>query len=151
MQIEQKSIPATTMLESVARLKLADICGHTAPIITELMAEAEARGMAVTGPCVFTYEGCDGKPDTEFTLKVAFPVDARKGQGKYSCVDVPAHECLSTTYRGPMSGIGRAWSAFCSAALDQGIGLQAVGREVYIHWVDMESEENLTELQIPLA
>ena len=101
--------------------------------------------------CVFTYEGCDGKPDTEFTLKVAFPVDARKGQGKYSCVDVPAHECLSTTYRGPMSGIGRAWSAFCSAALDQGIGLQAVGREVYIHWVDVESEENLTELQIPLA
>lgn len=50
-----------------------------------------------------------------------------------------------------MSGIGPAWSAFSSAALERGISLQAVDREVYIHWVDMESEENLTELQIPLA
>jgi len=60
MQIEQKSIPATTMLESVARLKLADICGHTAPIITELMAEAEARGGVRLLPASASNHGLNG-------------------------------------------------------------------------------------------
>ncbi len=151
MEIERKNIPAMTMLESSARIKLMDICAHSSAVIPALMAEAEARGMAITGPCVFTYEGCDGNADTEFTLKVGFPVDAAKGQGAFSCVDVPAHQCLSTVYRGPMSGIGPAWAAFTPAALERNVRPRAFGREVYVHWVDTESRENLTELQIPLA
>lgn len=151
MQIEQKNIPATTMLEATARLTIPEIPAYSEKAIPELMAEAEARGMAITGPCIFTYEGCDGQPDTEFTMKVGFPVDACKGQGKFACEEIPAHRCLATIYRGPMSGIGQAWSAFTPAAMEQGLPLQAIGREVYEHWIDMESAGNLTELQIPLA
>lgn len=150
MEIERKNIPAMTMLESSARIKLMHICAHSSAVIPALMAEAEARGMAITGPCVFTYEGCDGKADTEFTLKVGFPVDVAKGQGAFSCMDIPARQCLSTVYRGPMSGIGPAWAAFTPAALQQGANLQSICQEVYVHWVDTDSEENLTELRMSL-
>ena len=81
---------------------------------------------------------------------MSLPVDACHGQGAFECVEIAAHECLSTLYRGPMKGIGPAWSAFTPLAMQRGLALQPVGREVYIHWEDMDSQENQTELQIPL-
>ncbi|MDP3428901.1 MAG: hypothetical protein Q8R89_01070 [Desulfomicrobium sp.] len=150
MQIERKSIPAATVIEAVATLTIPEIAAHAAKIIPLLIAEAEFRGMAVTGPCIFTYEGCDGSFDKEFSLKISFPVDACRGQGAFGCVEIPAHQCLSTSYRGPMSGIGPAWSAFTPQAVQQGLALQPVGREVYVEWIDHSSVDNLTELRIPL-
>ncbi len=150
MQIERKSIPAATVIEAAAMLTIPEIAAYAEKIIPSLLAEAENRGMAVTGPCMFTYEGCDGSLDTVFSLKISFPVDACQGQGAFDCALIPAHECLSAAYRGPMTGIGPAWSAFTPLAMQKGLALQGVGREVYVHWVDLDSQENLTELQIPL-
>ncbi len=150
MQIERKSIPATTVIEAAAMLTIPEVPAYAEKIIPMLLAEAENRSMAVTGPCVFTYEGCDGSLDTVFSLKVSLPVDACRGQGSFDCVRIPAHECLSTAYRGPMKGIGPAWSAFTPLAMQQGLALRPVGREVYVHWVDVDSQDNLTELQILL-
>ena len=150
MHIERKSIPAATVIEAASTVTIPEIPAFAEKIIPMLLAEIENRGMAVTGPCIFTYEGCDGSLDKAFTLKVSLPVDACHGQGAFECVEIAAHECLSTLYRGPMKGIGPAWSAFTPLAMQQGLALQPVGREVYVHWVDMDSQENQTELQIPL-
>jgi effector-binding domain-containing protein len=150
MQITRKSIPAATVIEAVATMTIPEIAVYAEKIIPMLLAEAENRGMAITGPCTFTYEGCDGSLDREFYLRVSFPVHACLGQGSFGCTQIPAHECLSTDYRGPMNGIGPAWSAFTPQAMQEGLALQPVGREVYAHWVDMDSQDNLTELQIPL-
>jgi effector-binding domain-containing protein len=150
MQIQRKNIPAAMVLESAATLTIPEIAAFAGKVIPMLLAEAESRGMAVTGPCIFTYDGCDGSTDKEFSLKVSFPVDACRGQGAFICKEVPAHECLSTDYRGPINGIGPAWSAFTPLALQHGLALQPVGREVYVEWIDQNSPENLTELQIPL-
>jgi effector-binding domain-containing protein len=150
MLIERKRIPSSTVIEAVTTLTISDVPAYAEKIIPMLLAEAESRGMAVTGPCVFSYEGCDGSLDREFTMKVCFPVDACRGQGAFACADVPAHECLSTLYRGPMRGIGPAWSAFTPQALQRGEGLCSVGREVYLEWIDEDSADNRVELQIPL-
>lgn len=150
MQITRKTVPAALVLEASARLIIPEIPVHAEQVIPALMAEAESRGMAVTGPCVFTYEGCDGSPDREFTLTVGFPVDACRGEGAFACREVPAHECLCTQYRGPMNGIGAAWSAFSPQAAQSGAALQPIGREVYLEWIDQDSADNLLELQIPL-
>ncbi len=150
MQIERKRIPPSTAIEAVTTLTIPDVPAYAEKIIPMLLAEAENRGMAVTGPCVFTYEGCDGSPDREFTMKVGFPVDACRGQGAFACAEVAAHECLSTVYRGPMKGIGPAWSAFTPLALQRGEALQPIGREVYLEWIDEGSADNQVELQIPL-
>jgi effector-binding domain-containing protein len=150
MLIERKRIPSATVIEAVTILTIPDVPAYAEKIIPMLLAEAESRGMAVTGPCVFTYEGCDGSPDREFTMNVSFPVDACRGQGAFACAEVPAHECLSTLYRGPMKGIGPAWSAFTPLALQRGEELRPVGREVYLEWIDEDSAGNRVELQIPL-
>lgn len=150
MYIERKTMPTTILLQAEAKMTIPAIPAHAEAVIPRLLAEAEARGMTIVGPCIFVYEGCDGKPDTEFTLTVAFPVDSCKNQGFFACLEMPEHECLSTQYRGAMAGIGDAWSRFTPVAMGQGVALQPVGREVYLHWVDMDSPENVTELQIPL-
>jgi len=150
MHIEHKSIPDATVIEAAATLTIPEITAHAAKIIPMLIAEAENRGMVVTGPCAFTYEGCDGSLDKTFSLRISFPVDACRGQGAFACVRIPAHQCLSTSYRGPMNGIGATWSAFTPEALRSGAALQRVGREIYVHWVDQDSADNLVELQIPL-
>lgn len=151
MQIECKSVPEATVLEAVATMTIPEIPAYAAKIIPMLLAEAESRDMAVIGPCVFTYEGCDGSIEREFTMRVAFPVDGCRGDGAFVCTQVPAHECLSASYRGPMSGLGTAWSAFSPLALRKGKALLPIGREVYLHWIDPDSPENQVELQIPLS
>jgi effector-binding domain-containing protein len=151
MQITRKTNPATLVLEASARLIIPEIPTHAEKIIPALLAEAEGRGMTISGPCLFIYEGCDGSPDREFTLRIAFPVDACAGQGAFDCREIPAHECLSTQYRGAGQGIGQAWSLFTPVAMSQGLPLQPTGREVYLHWIDQDSADNLIELQIPLA
>jgi effector-binding domain-containing protein len=150
MLIERKRIPSATVIEAVTTLTIPDVPAYAEKIIPMLLAEAESRGMAVTGPCVFTYEGCDGSPDREFTMHVSFPVDVCRGQGAFACAEIPAHECLSTLYRGAMKGIGPAWSAFTPQALQRGEALRPVGREVYLEWIDGDSAGNRVELQIPL-
>ena len=151
MQIECRTIPETTVIEALATLTIPEIAAYAEKIIPTLLAEAEARGMAVTGPCIFTYEGCDGSIDRPFSMRVALPVDACRGEGAFACECIPAHECLSTVYRGPMSGIGPAWSAFTPLALQKGKALMPVGREVYLNWIDQDSPDNEVELQIPLS
>jgi effector-binding domain-containing protein len=151
MQIECKTIPEATVIEAVATLTIPDIPSYAQKIIPMLLAEAEGRGMAITGPCIFTYEGCDGSLDKEFVMRAAFPVDECRGEGAFGCVPVPAHECLCALYRGPMNGLGQAWSAFTPLAMRKGSALLPIGREVYLHWIDADSPENLGELQIPLS
>lgn len=151
MNIQRKSLPESIMLESSARVTLAGIPGYAETVIPRLLAQAESRGLTITGPCVFTYEGCTGDPGTEFTLRIGFPVDREIGGGEYVVRRVPAHDCLSTSYQGPMAGIGEAWSRFTPAALTRGLVLQPVGREVYLQWIDQDSRENLVELQILVA
>lgn len=151
MQIECRTIPETTVIEAVATLTIPEIAAYAEKIIPMLMAECEVRGMAVTGACIFTYEGCDGSIDRPFSMRVALPVDACRGEGAFTCERIPAHECLSTVYHGPMGGIGPAWSAFTPLALQKGRALLPVGREVYLNWVDQDSPDNEVELQIPLS
>lgn len=151
MEITRKTNPATLVLEATAQMIIPEIPTHAEKIIPALLAEAEARGMTISGPCIFIYEGCDGSLDREFTLRIVFPVDACAGQGAFDCREIPAHDCLSTQYRGAMQGIGPAWSRFTPAAMSQGLPLQPTGREVYLHWIDQDSADNLVELQIPLA
>ena len=150
MQIKRKSIPAATVIEAVTTLTISEIPAYAEKVIPMLLAEAENRGMAINGPCIFTYEGCDGSFDREFTMKVAFPVDACLGQGAFVCAQIPAHDCLSTDYQGPMNGIGSAWSVFTPLAIQEGEAMLPVGREVYLNWIDQDSPDNLVELQIPL-
>lgn len=151
MRIERKSLTETIMFESMARLSLEGIPAHAEVIIPQLLAEAGKQGLTITGPCIFAYEGCDGRPDTEFTLRIGFPVDRESDPGPFSCRRIPAHDCLATLYQGPISGIGEAWGRFTPAALAQDLALQSVGREVYVQWIDPHSQDNLVELQIPLG
>jgi effector-binding domain-containing protein len=150
MDIHRKNIDAATVIEASTELSISEIAAYAEKTIPELLAEAQDRGMAVTGPCVFTYEDCDGEVDNRFSLKIAFPVDACRGQGAFPCVQVPAHSCLCTVHTGPMKGIGPAWNEFTPLALQQGETLRAIGREVYLNWVDQSSAENQVELQIPV-
>ena len=94
MQIKRKSIPAYTVIEAVTTLTMSEIPAYAEKVIPMILAEAENRGMAISGPCIFTYEGCDGSFDREFTMRLAFPVEACLGQGAFVCVRVPAHDCL---------------------------------------------------------
>ena len=71
--------------------------------------------------------------------------------GRFSFMESLPFPCLIAEYRGPMAGIGEAWTDLVNSALDAGYLLQNQGREVYRKWVGFESEQNLTELQLGVA
>jgi effector-binding domain-containing protein len=89
--------------------------------------------------------GPEAKSKIVFGIPVAseFPTEA-----PYYFWKAPAFKCASTEYKGPMSGIKDAWMNFGTEVGKAGYQAVNSWREVYIHWVAPESEEDVTELQL---
>ena len=149
MGFEIRTIPPTLLLADSRRIKIPQIPEYAGKVTGKLEAKAKELGVKCVGPCVFLYFGADGNPNTEFELVVGVPVDVEKGTaGPFKFRTTAAYRCLSMDYKGGMPGIGAAWGQLYAEAQKRGLKLIHEGREVYHKWVEFESSENLTELQI---
>jgi effector-binding domain-containing protein len=117
--------------------------------IDKLCAEAEKLGLKETGPMQFVYYGCDDKPDTKFTLEIAMAVDQEKPYaGKYKFKELEGFSCATTIHKGDIHKIGATYEKFIPEVFQSGKQITDHSREVYHNWVDSESSENVTEIQI---
>jgi hypothetical protein len=72
-------------------------------------------------------------------ISVAAPIE---------CKTLPAFDCISAKYVGPMHRIGDAWRQVADAWRASGSG---ESREVYKQWIGFDSLKNVTELQKGIA
>lgn len=101
------------------------------------------------GPAVFIYDGADGNPDTEFTLKIGTEVSAdQKPVDGFKIADLPKYESVSSVYCGPMSSIKDAYGQLFGELMQQGFEPTGIGRETYLHWEGMDSENNITLISV---
>jgi effector-binding domain-containing protein len=110
------------------------------------MRESEMQAVDVMQ---FLYDGCDESDETVFTLDIAIPVDGKKDiQAPFIVKETPEFRCASIEYKGGMSGIGEGYMELKRQMSEAGLEPNELSREVYTYFMDGESPENITELQI---
>ncbi|MEQ1635188.1 MAG: GyrI-like domain-containing protein [Methylococcales bacterium] len=150
--IAQKTVPPSLYLAIKKNLTLPDVPVFADSVIPKLKQESELLGLDVTGPLEFIYEGCDGSPDVPFDLTIGFPIQAMKSASTaFVYITTHSFPCVFLEYKGSVYGIGAGWHEFFATVFKADLILTGQCREVYQHWVDHDSAENITELQIGIS
>ncbi len=117
--------------------------------IDAMYKEAEKTGLKEIAPMQFVYYGLDDKPDTKFTLEIAIVVDEEKPYaGKYKFKDLTGFKCVSTIHKGSINKLGKTYEKFMPELFKSGNKMTDQSREVYHNYVEQDSPENITEIQI---
>lgn len=147
----QQSTPITTVSTDL-KATLANVSERIGTLPENLFADVEAQGLEPAGPMIFDYRGVDGNPDTEFDLTIALPVQlpsSNEYNGKYATRTLPAIDYVERVYKGPVSRISEsAYGPFYADLGKTSMTLTGELREIYRHWVDVDSEENETAIQV---
>jgi predicted transcriptional regulator YdeE len=153
MKLEKKEVPEKVYLSAKKNLTTPEIPDFAGEVMEKLFNEADKIGLAINGPCEFIYLGCCGDPDSSFDLLIAIPIEEKVGEPElFQYYESPAYECVCQEYVGSMNDIGDAWGAFITEAETNGIVFHSdnQAREIYKSWVEFESDENITELQMKI-
>lgn len=155
MQAQIKDDPPAIFIASRHRTtipQIARIAGdENAP--GKLIDAARSAGIPLAGPSTFIYYGADGNPNTEFDLLIAFPIASRPSSvpSGFEVIESPAFHCISVDYIGSMPNIMTGYGVLMQAIGSQGLRPTGEGREIYKTWVEYNSDENVTELQIGIG
>lgn len=150
--IEKKEVPSKLYLAIKKNLTLPEMQAFAQDILPKLCSEIEILGLKITGALEFMYFGIDGNPETKFDLIIAFPINRRGTESKlFEYYESEPFQCVHLDYKGSMKGIGEAWGAFVKTVVESGLPPTDQCREVYKNWVDDDSNENVTELQMGIS
>lgn len=147
--MEKKNLSPVNVLSYELRATLKTIITDSGNIPNELMAKASELGLEVAGPQIWDYFGADGRPDTNFTLKICVPVKEAKGNpGKFTFEVLPEITCISEIHKGPWNQLGNTYHRIFGEMSRKKLAPTGASREVYVT-CDFENEENnVTEVQI---
>ena len=141
--------PYMTVLYSTREATLHDLPKFSGTVVKDLYQYVADLDLLVCGPQYWFYHGVDGKPQTKFTLEVALPV-----QGKIPTAvlpffkRLPAFRCLSSRYEGPWEGIGAEYQRMLQYISDNGLKLNGIYAESFLH-IDLDDPANqITEILI---
>lgn len=148
----QQSKP-TPVISSTLRTTLANLMQDIGSLPESIEKELASSTLTLDGPMVFVYRGADGNPNTEFELEIAQPVTSTEGyQGNFSQRTLEPITYIERRFTGSIENIGsQGYEPLIGDIMKAGHNLAGQCREVYTHWVDVNSAENITELQIAIA
>jgi effector-binding domain-containing protein len=148
-----QTIESETVLyysEATTLHKMSEFIGSK---VKELYIEAQTLNLK-TGPLTFIYDGLltdlkSDRTETEFTLELALPLNQIDiVSEKFGIKTLEPFECISMTYTGEWSGLGKAYENLLKEITKEGYILSGVSREVYIKTDSENPKNNITEIQI---
>lgn len=117
-----------------------------------LFADLGQAGIQPTGPMMFIYDGLTGDPDTQFDLRIAIPVsveNAAQYKGSNITFRLEPFHFVETVLHGDLAGLeSKAYEPLFGQIQQAGLTMTGFAREVYQNFVDMQSEDNETRVQI---
>ena len=147
--MEVKTVKPATVFYHSEETTLKDIYDVAVREIDALCTEAEKIGLKEVAPMQFVYYGCDDKLDTKFTLEIALVVDGKKPyDGKFKFKELEGFKCVSTVHNGSVNDLGKTYEKFMPELFKNGIKMTDQSREVYHKYLEQDSLENVTEIQI---
>lgn len=155
--------PYMTVLYSTREATLRDLKSLAGTVVKDLYQYVADLDLLVCGPQYWFYPGAGEQAtaggvrpqaisEQQFTLEVLLPV-----QGKIPTAvlpffkRLPAFRCLSSRYEGPWEGIGAEYQRMLSYVSDNGLKLNGIYAESFLH-IDFDDPSNqITEILIGLC
>ncbi|MBK8806235.1 MAG: GyrI-like domain-containing protein [Bacteroidales bacterium] len=149
--MEIKTIAPVTVACYKLKTNLIRIGESVQVIPNQIAQEIAVQNLQVTGAQIWQYVGCDGTPDKEFDLTIAFPVSAKGTNNKLIQFEtLPAYKCASHTHNGAWSEFKEVYCTLVQQISEKGHKMDGSNRELYLH-CDFENQENcVTEIQMGL-
>ena len=145
--IKTKTASGFTFLYGEEVVAPADIPTTGQKIMDGIQDLVQQAFIEIQDDAVWTYEPIGDM----MTLRAGFPVRPETKVVKPFFIEVvPEWACLSATYNGPMDKIKDAWEEMGAEVQKRGLKGGTEFREIYRVWVDFDSPENITELQVRL-
>jgi predicted transcriptional regulator YdeE len=149
--MEKKKVEKTQVLMFSLKASLASLTTDVGDIPNEMMAVATKLGLEITGPQIWQYAGCDGRPNSTFNLDICIPVKEAKGDpGKFKFVTLPEFNCISEIHKGPWSKLSNVYDRIMGELTRKSIPYTGVSREVYINCDFVNQENCVTDVQMEI-
>ena len=147
-----KVIPRTTFLLRSGAVTSDEIMAVALPAMQELSAEAERHGLHKAGPLQLLFPDERGSGHDPFPIEVALPVrePATTPASGFQLRTAPPFRCATLQYQCSIRSIAAAWQTLFEDLQQAGLRRTGTLREVYLHFVDGRSLDNLFELQAGL-
>jgi effector-binding domain-containing protein len=141
-----------TVLFNTRQATLKELPSFAGTAARELYRYVADLDLLVCGPQTWFYYGIDGRPDSRFTLEVALPVEGRIPTAVLPWFkQIPAFRCLSSRWEGPWEGLAEEYHRMMQHVKDNGLTLNGIYAESFLH-IDLNVPANhITEIQIGLA
>ena len=145
----QKNIPPIPVIYFSTRTTFREISKFVANVAKELYATAASNELLPTGPIHWVYDGADGKPDTEFDLEIALPVNGYlKPWSAFAEKTLPAFECATVLHQGAWDHLFETYDQLIDEIKSQGKQMTGICREQYIYMDFNDPTNNITQVQI---
>lgn len=146
MQI--KTYPPVTVLYSRHQTTISQLGGLVGTVAKDLVAEAVEFDALISGPIIWIYHGMDGKPDTEFTLDIAVPVQGTVRSSRFTVKQLPAFKALTHNHEGAWTDMPQTYGEIMQHVDAHKIPLTEESRELYYNIDFQHPEHNITQIQI---
>lgn len=146
--MEIKTHPPVTVLYSTHRTTLNTLGQYVGTVLKDLLAEAADQKALISGPVYWVYRGADGKPDTEFTLEIALPVQGISASGKFGVKQLPAFKALVQEHVGAWDQLPVVYNQLLQYIDDRKIAINDECREIYVNIDFQNPANNITTVQL---
>ncbi|MEX6689151.1 GyrI-like domain-containing protein [Danxiaibacter flavus] len=149
--MEKRTLPAMQVLYFTTKTTLGTMHEFVIKVPGELYKEAMRLNLFIGGPQYWIYYGADGKPDTEFTLEIALPVNGKaSGTGKFQIKTLPSLNYVSSIHHGEWKELGTTYEKVIGSVYANQMSMLPTKecREMYLN-IDTENPaNNITEVLI---
>jgi effector-binding domain-containing protein len=151
--METKTIPTQKYFTYSCTTTLAKLNELAAVEVDQVYQESQNLGFELTGPVQFIYFDCSSDIHKPFTLFLALPIVKEKDlkSNKYSLKEFDEFKCVSHIHQGPLKDLYSVYGNLFENLYKSGAKPGNQIREVYKKFVEMDSPENITEIQIGIV
>jgi hypothetical protein len=148
------TLPPEIVVPATARtLTMPEVAGFSSQALPDLEADARQQRLEFTGPWIFVSHDLPQDATTTFVLHLCRPIAESAGyDGPHQVLTLPAMDCGTHLYKGPLQGIfAEGYAPLLQSLMTDDIPLTGEIREVYHLWTDPASDENTVEIQVGIV
>lgn len=144
-----KEIKPISFLYFRTETRLSEL-GNFFMVGQNLIKEAVANRLMVTGPVHWHYFGFEGDPQKTFTLEISLPVSEvpQDYDGAFHFKRTEAFKCVTAVHDGDWLTMGASYGKLMEFIASQSLVPTAMNREVYVNADFKHPEANVTEIQV---
>lgn len=147
--MEIKTCDAQPALCLRLHTKLSTLPQDVASHPERLMQAAADADLEPTGPMVFVYRNMTDDINAPFDLEIALPVPSTSNySGEATATTLGNLRYAEAEHSGDLRQLGETYQTFFAQLGEAGLTPAGETREVYTHFVDSHSTDNVTHIQV---